>query len=172
MIESAELIASMLNELPYFFKTGGRITSKTFKRVYEQYEKSPFIAEPLSSKDIIYSATKLLQKAKWRECYEKLLELDMWRHIRNADTAKSNILKRIKEQALKSYVIANQASFSTLKISSLQETFKLENVQDVHTIINRLIFYGDLNGSATLDGYIKFYHVEINKMDKIVQELC
>jgi translation initiation factor 3 subunit C len=34
MIESIELIASMLNETPYIFKDGGRITSKTFKRIY------------------------------------------------------------------------------------------------------------------------------------------
>ena len=110
----------MLNEMPYFFKHGGRITSKTFKRIYDIYERSHFIAEPLSSKDIIYSAAKELQKSNWKECYEKLVELDFWKHLRNAETAKTNILKRIKEQALKCYLLANQVSFSTLKISNLQ----------------------------------------------------
>lgn len=69
LIESAELIASMLNEMPYFFKNGGRVTSKTFKRIYEQYEKSHFVAEPLTSRDIIYAASKELQKANWKSCY-------------------------------------------------------------------------------------------------------
>lgn len=41
----------------------------------------------------------------------------------------------------------------------------------MRTILNKLIFVGDLNAAATLDGYIRFYHGEVNHMDKIIQEL-
>jgi len=58
LIESSELIASMVLEIPYTLEDGGRITSKTLKKVYEHYEKSHFIAEPLNSRDLIYSASK------------------------------------------------------------------------------------------------------------------
>ena len=34
-----------------------------------------------------------------------------------------------------------------------------------------MIYLGDLNAAATLDGYIRFNHVEINRMDKIIQDL-
>jgi hypothetical protein len=34
LIESIELVASMLLEIPYTLTEGGRITSKTFKRFY------------------------------------------------------------------------------------------------------------------------------------------
>lgn len=40
LIESSELIASMVLEIPYTLEDGGRITSKTLKKVYEHYEKS------------------------------------------------------------------------------------------------------------------------------------
>lgn len=42
LIESSELIASMVLEIPYTLEDGGRITSKTLKKVYEHYEKSVF----------------------------------------------------------------------------------------------------------------------------------
>lgn len=40
LVESAELIASMILEIPYTLEDGGRITSKTLKKVYEHYERS------------------------------------------------------------------------------------------------------------------------------------
>ena len=127
LVESIELIASMLNEIPYTFVDGGRITSKTFKKIYEPYERSYFIAEPLSSRDMIYSACKELQKANWKECYNRLLELELWKQLRNPETAKQNVLKKIKEQALKCYLLANHASFTTLQLSSLETKFDLRS---------------------------------------------
>jgi hypothetical protein len=40
LIESLELIASMILEIPYTLTEGGRITAKTFKKVYFEYERS------------------------------------------------------------------------------------------------------------------------------------
>ena len=40
VIESIELVASMLLEIPYTLMEGGRITSKTFKRFTYEYEKN------------------------------------------------------------------------------------------------------------------------------------
>jgi hypothetical protein len=40
LIESVELIASMLLEIPYTLTEGGRITSKTLKRFYYEYERN------------------------------------------------------------------------------------------------------------------------------------
>lgn len=40
LIESLELIASMILEVPYTLTEGGKITSKTFKKIYYEYERS------------------------------------------------------------------------------------------------------------------------------------
>jgi translation initiation factor 3 subunit C len=40
LIESLELIASMVLEVPYTLTEGGRISSRTFKKVYFEYERS------------------------------------------------------------------------------------------------------------------------------------
>ena len=40
MIETVELTASMLLEIPYTLTEGGRITSKTFKRLFYEYERN------------------------------------------------------------------------------------------------------------------------------------
>lgn len=40
LIESIELVAGMLLELPYTLTEGGRITSKTFKKFYYEYERN------------------------------------------------------------------------------------------------------------------------------------
>lgn len=40
LIESVELVAGMLLELPYTLTEGGRITSKTFKKFFYEYERN------------------------------------------------------------------------------------------------------------------------------------
>lgn len=40
LIEAVELVAGMLLELPYTLTEGGRITSKTFKKFYYEYERN------------------------------------------------------------------------------------------------------------------------------------
>ena len=40
LIESLELIASMILETPYTLTEGGKITSKTFRRIYYEYERA------------------------------------------------------------------------------------------------------------------------------------
>lgn len=40
LIESIELVASMLLEIPYTLTEGGRITSKTFKKFYYEFERT------------------------------------------------------------------------------------------------------------------------------------
>lgn len=40
LIESLELIASMILEIPYTLTEGGKITAKTFRKVYFEYERS------------------------------------------------------------------------------------------------------------------------------------
>jgi translation initiation factor 3 subunit C len=42
LVESVELVAGMLLELPYTLTEGGRITSKTFKKFYYEYERNVF----------------------------------------------------------------------------------------------------------------------------------
>lgn len=40
LIEAIELIAAMILEVPFTLTEGGRITSKSFKKVAYQYERS------------------------------------------------------------------------------------------------------------------------------------
>lgn len=47
MIEAIELIASMVLEVPYTLTEGSRISSKTFKRLFYEYERS--VSVPLFS---------------------------------------------------------------------------------------------------------------------------
>ena len=170
LIESSELIASMVLEIPYTLEDGGRITSKTLKKVYEHYEKSHFIAEPLNSRDLIYSASKELQKANWKECFERLLELNMWRQMRNSDTCRNNLLLRIKEQALRCFLIANKEAFTTMSLANLAERFELP-VSDVRTVVSRMIYHNDLVGAVTEEGFVRLYHHQINRTEKILAPL-
>lgn len=56
----------MIIEIPYTLTEGGRVTSKTLKRLFNEYEKSHFIAEPLNYRDIIYAASNDLKLGNWK----------------------------------------------------------------------------------------------------------
>lgn len=85
VIEAVELIASMVLEIPFTLLEGGKITSRSFKKVAYQYERSHFIAEPLNYRDLVYAASQELKRGNMKECFEKLSEIDIWNEIGNSD---------------------------------------------------------------------------------------
>lgn len=85
MIEAIELIASMVLEVPYTLTEGSRISSKTFKRLFYEYERSHFIAEPLKYRDLVYAASNELKLGNWNLCLNHLLDIKIWKELGNSE---------------------------------------------------------------------------------------
>lgn len=74
----------MLLEVPFTLMEGGKITSRSFKKLAYNYEKSHFIAEPLNYRDLVYAASNELKLGNMKECFDRLSEIDIWREIGNS----------------------------------------------------------------------------------------
>lgn len=109
----------MIQEVPYMLTENGRITSKTFRKLIIDYERSYFVAEPIRNKDLIYAAHKCLKSANWKECYQRLLELSFWKEMKDFETVKTNLLINIKEQSLKCYLVGNRKCFTSISLDGL-----------------------------------------------------
>lgn len=62
----------MVIEVPFTLTEGGKITSRSFKKLAYQYEKSHFLAEPLNYRDLVYAASNDLKLGNMNGCFEKL----------------------------------------------------------------------------------------------------
>jgi hypothetical protein len=68
--------------------------------------------------------------------------------MRNSDICRNNLLLRIKEQALRCFLIANKEAFTTMSLVNLAERFELP-AGDVRTVVSRMIYHNDLVGAVT-----------------------
>lgn len=157
----------MLLELPYMLTEGGRITSKTFKKFYYEYERNYFIEESLNNRDLIYSASLKLRSGDWQGSFDRLSQLNFWQTFPNADMALSNIKRTVKEQSLKCYLIGNRKCFKTISIKGLADKFDIEE-KGIRKLICKLISEKMLQGSITREGFL----VIAQKKQSEVQKVC
>jgi hypothetical protein len=59
-----------------------------------------FIEESLNNRDLIYAAGLHLREGSWKESYDKLSHLSFWPTLPGADTARSNLLRVVKERTV------------------------------------------------------------------------
>lgn len=98
------------------------------------------------------------------------MELNMWRQMHNSEACRANLLLRIKEQALKCFLIANKEAFTTMSLTNLSQRFELP-AGDVRTVVCRMIYHNDLLGAVTDGGFVRLYHHQINRTEKILAPL-
>lgn len=96
-----------------------------------------------------------LKAGRWHESYEKLSQLTIWATLPDADTARSNLLRIVKEQSLKCYLIGNRKCFKSISINGLATKFELEE-RTIRKLICKLISEKILQGAITREGYLVF----------------
>ena len=76
-----------------------------------------------SNKDIIYYAALALEKGEWQICYELLLQINIWTSIMNKDQVKERIKNKVKESALKCYLLRFKSILENISLSLLEKHF-------------------------------------------------
>jgi hypothetical protein len=57
-----------------------------------------FIEESLNNRDLIYAAGLNLREGRWKESFERLSQLTIWKTLPDSDTAHVNLLRVVKER--------------------------------------------------------------------------
>ena len=91
----------------------------------------------------------------------------MWRKVKDPETCKANLEAKIKEQALRCFLISNKQAFTTISLQNLEEKFQL-SASAVQTTVNKMIYDEDLVGSITEEGFVRLYHQQVNRSERMI----
>ncbi|KAL4480377.1 hypothetical protein ABPG74_020893 [Tetrahymena malaccensis] len=170
MIEIVNFICSMLIEAPIMVQEthSKNVQARNYRRLLDSYSKSHYISPPEQNRDLIFYATKELQKGSWKACYDYLVKMTIWRYMTGLEQTLDNLMLRIKEQSFKSYLFQFKNTFDNLSLNNLVEkfqldaqsikstTFKMVSAQEIgariHTIENQLYIIFEHSDRTSLQG--------------------
>ena len=153
LIEVVHLTSAMLMEVPYMAAMGGGTDpkqakySKTFRIKYDTFEHTLYVGPPEHFRDHIMHAAKHLFQGDWAQCCEMLLPLEAWKLMPNkVDEVKAMLRNTIKEETLRTYILAYGNHYDSISWDTLMSMFDLEENR-VHAIISKMMFSKRLLGS-------------------------
>jgi translation initiation factor 3 subunit C len=155
LLECVHLTSAMLVEVAGMAANAvdfvhGRSTNRMFQRQLDLYEKQTFLGPPESARDHIMASTLALLRGDWERASSLIRSLSVWDLL--PVSSKEDMLQimdeRIKRESLKAYLLSQCAHYRSLSLSTLAESFELE--QDaVYATVSRMIVGNELH--ATLD---------------------
>lgn len=103
-----------------------------------------------------------MTKGDWKKCSELILSLRCYNNYKNQKEIKNIILTKIKNTALKCYLIFYSGDIKNISLKNLGRKFEIEN-KELRVIINTMIL------DKYLDGKWRDDVLEIDSEDKNVK---
>eukprot|EP00741_Cyanophora_paradoxa_P004984 tig00000842_g4832.t1 len=168
LLECFHLTCAMLLEVPAMaaspYDTKRKVISKALRRVLDAAEKNGNAGPPENIRDHIVAATRALGKGDWKKCYELITKLPIWRLVQNADTVKANLLRRIQEEGLRTYLLTYGRFYDALSLEPLAAMFELPEAS-VHALLSKMMINEELNASHEQPTHAVLMHrVEPSRM--------
>jgi len=170
MIEGFHLISAMFEEVPNLaiIRTDRRfrIVSKTFRHHFNHYTRQPFNGPPENTRDGVMAATVALQEANWLKSYKFLEELKIWQFIPQQERVKLLIKNKLKEVALRTYLLSYAPQYSSIEVKTLKTMFDLEE-DFIHKVASEMIFTEQFQGAwDQSDSYINMICQPLSKLQR------
>ena len=131
----------MLLELPQMARSDGVAShnltiSKHFRKYFVQYSKQIFTGPPENTREHVLASAKSLLQGDWEKALDLTVNLDVWNLLPADGGAKVKTLLRekIKEEAVRVYLLKNGSHYESLNLKHIVEMFKMDEVL-AHRII-------------------------------------
>ena len=150
LLECCHLVSAMLLEIPYQakseFDATNQVISKSFRRYLDNYARQVFTGPPENTRDHVMAAALALKQGEWKRCSDLLLNLTVWNLLPNPDNVKAMMLKKIKEEALRTYMLAYSSHYKSMKLAQLCELFAMKE-NEVHAVVSKMMISDELQAS-------------------------
>lgn len=120
-ILSSYLLHSLILSFPSTITQ--HIISKQFRKFLTGYNRQKFTGPPENTREHIMAATNCLLSGDWQKACDYILKLEVWNLIpgEGGVRVKETLKVRIKEEALRTYLIKYGAHYDSMNLSHLCE---------------------------------------------------
>ena len=151
LMECCHLTSAMLLELPNMARrsvgtpTSNYIISKQFRKFLNNYQKQVFTGPPENTREHVMAATQALLAGEWKKAVKYIAELELWKLLPNdgGDRAKDMLRARIKEEAVRTFLLLNANTYDSLSLELICSMFDMEEAA-ARRIISRMIFQREI----------------------------
>ena len=173
LLECCHLTASMLLELPNMAKGGSRNEKSRFQKYMQSYNRQDFTGPPENTREHILSAAKAMMVGEWSRACDLILNLDVWKLIPADGGArvKEMLRERIKEEAVRTYLITYGSHNETLSLQHLCQTFDMDEVV-LRRIVSRMLFNKEISGAWDSSTMLVLYSVDPTPLQLLSQQVA
>lgn len=155
LLEMCNLTCAMILELPQLARSSlgasnsnPNVISRQFRKFLTAYNKQVFCGPPENTREHVLAATKALLAGEWQRALDYLLNLEVWKLIPNdgAEQAKKILQSRLKEEAIRTFLLLNGEHYESLNLNYLCDMFDIEEAI-TRRIISRMIFNREISAA-------------------------
>ena len=172
LLEAAHLTSAMLLEVPnlakeramcgvliddqhlswsqLMWRSKTKYVSRPFRRLMDYFDRQVFLGPPETTRELVVAASRAMLDGDNAMCSKYILEdLTAWENQSDAETTQKlrDLLQgKIREAALRTWLITNAGVIRSTQLSHLCERFSLTN-EEIHRIVSRMVIEDELNAS-------------------------
>lgn len=167
MLEAAHLVSAMLVEVPMLAAnphSKPKIQSKAFNKLLNHYQAQVFLGPPENVRDHVYAAHRALLDGDWKSCSDLVCAIPAWDLVHGGAEIKVMLTRRIKDEALRSYLMQFAQLYDAIGLDVLATKFDMAPNM-VHAVVSKMMFNSELPGSWNQPAAcIQIHHGAPNKL--------
>ncbi len=141
LLEAVYLIAAMLLEVPNMasaqLELRGKVISRPFRRLMDNYERQTFTGPPESVRDHVMAATRQLMAGDYKQAYAYVSSLTVWNLLPERESVLGMLEQRMREDGLKTYLLMYSGLYSSMSLQQLCDMFDLD-ASKTHSIASKV----------------------------------
>ena len=184
LLESSHMICAMFLELPNLAKTAStnnatvtashNVISKAFRKYMQSYDRQLFAGPPENIREHILAATKALLNGEWKKASDIIIGLEVWNLIpaEGGIKVKEMLMIKVKEEAVKTYLLTYGQHYKSISISHLETMFELSNAS-IKRLISKMIFTKEFNAAIDQScDMIVLHSVDVTALQSLTLQIA
>ena len=179
LLESCHLISAMILELPLLAKINHAqangstpstlYISRQLRKYMDTYSKQTFTGPPETVREHIVAATRSILKGDWNTANNLIKSLEVWNLLpaNGGEKAKEMLQLRIREEAIRCYILSNQYNYDSISLNLLSNMFEIQ-YSEVKKILCHMIFNKEIAASLENNGSaLVFYKIDPSPLQQM-----